>query len=139
MMKMMKVLMVWFCFFGFIQCTHKKAVQGPSQNLPYALTNQKIRGHTSWYGRPFHGRKTASGERYDMYKMTAAHKSLPLGTILKVKNLENDKTIYVKVNDRGPYIKGRVLDLSYAAAKELEFVRDGTTEVEAILVKMQQH
>ena len=77
------------------------------------------RGMASWYGKDFHGRKTANGEIYDMYKLTAAHKTLPLGVYARVTNLENGKEIKVKVNDRGPFIRGRFLDLSYGAAKEL--------------------
>lgn len=88
------------------------------------------RGIASWYGEKFHGRKTASGEIYDMYAMTAAHKSLPLPTYIRVTNLGNDKSVIVKVNDRGPFIEGRIVDLSYAAAEELGIIVAGTAEVE---------
>lgn len=86
-------------------------------------------GHASWYGTKFHGNLTSSGEPYDMYKMTAAHKSLPLPSYVSVTNLENDKQITVKVNDRGPFVDGRIIDLSYAAAQKLDIVRNGTAEV----------
>lgn len=76
-------------------------------------------GVASWYGNKFHGRRTANGERYNMHAYTAAHKSLPFGTILRVTNLDNDKSILVRVNDRGPYVRGRVIDLSRAAAEEI--------------------
>lgn len=76
-------------------------------------------GVASWYGNRFHGRRTANGERYNMHAYTAAHKSLPFGTILRVTNLDNDKSILVRVNDRGPYVRGRVIDLSRAAAEEI--------------------
>ncbi|MBI5343955.1 MAG: septal ring lytic transglycosylase RlpA family protein, partial [Deltaproteobacteria bacterium] len=79
-------------------------------------------GIASWYGKDFHGRPTASGEAYDMYAMTAAHKTLPLGTIVNVKNLENGRDVRVVVNDRGPFVRGRIIDLSYSAAKELDMV-----------------
>ena len=86
-------------------------------------------GIASWYGDDFHGRITASGEVYDMYDMTAAHLMLPLGTIVEVMNLSNGRSVRVRINDRGPYIKGRILDLSYAAAKELGMLGCGTTRV----------
>jgi len=87
-------------------------------------------GVASWYGTKFHGRKTSSGEKYDMYKMTAAHKTLPLPSYVKVTNLRNDKQVIVKVNDRGPFVDGRIIDLSYAAAQKLDIISNGTAEVE---------
>jgi rare lipoprotein A len=93
------------------------------------IDNYYQKGNASWYGREFHGRKTASGEKYDMNKLTAAHKTLPFGTKIIVKNLENDKTISVTVNDRGPYRDDRILDLSYAAAKKLGIVASGEANV----------
>ncbi len=86
-------------------------------------------GIASWYGKDFHGRPTASGETYNMYAMTAAHKTLPLGTVLLVTSLENGKKVKVTVNDRGPFVKGRIIDLSYAAFKKLERPEKGTTRV----------
>ena len=88
------------------------------------------RGIASWYGRKFHGRRTSSGEIFDMYKVTAAHTTLPLPTYVQVKNLINSKTIIVKINDRGPFHENRIIDLSYAAAAKLDLVRDGTGLVE---------
>lgn len=86
-------------------------------------------GMASWYGPGFHGRKTASGERFNQNKLTAAHRKLPLGSEVKVTNLENGRSITVEINDRGPYKKGRVLDLSKAAAKKLGMVEDGVAKV----------
>ncbi len=86
-------------------------------------------GIASWYGTKFHGRKTSSGEPYDVYKITAAHKSLPLPTYVKVTNLENDRTLVVRVNDRGPFVRGRIIDLSYAAAVQLGVFPKGTARV----------
>jgi rare lipoprotein A len=91
-------------------------------------------GVSSWYGPGFHGQLTASGERYDQDAMTAAHRTLPLGTWVQVRNLTNGRLATVRVNDRGPYKVGRVLDLSYAAAQQLAMVGPGTTEVEIRLV-----
>jgi rare lipoprotein A len=86
-------------------------------------------GVASYYGTYFHGKKTASGELYDQYKLTAAHKTLPLGTIIKVTNTQNSKSVILKVNDRGPYVKGRIVDVSTKAAELLGFRHKGTTHV----------
>jgi len=99
--------------------------------LPHARGFSQ-RGKASWYGRKFHGRKTANGETYDMYAMTAAHKTLPFGTYISVCNLKNNRKIEVRVNDRGPFIRSRILDLSYTAAKKLGIVGPGTAEVEIV-------
>lgn len=88
------------------------------------------RGTASWYGKKFHGRRTSSGETYDMYKMTAAHKELPLPTYVKVRNLDNVKEAVVRVNDRGPFHGDRIIDLSYAAAVKLGLDKTGTAPVE---------
>jgi rare lipoprotein A len=94
------------------------------------------RGIASWYGKDFHGRKTSSGEVYNMYAMTAAHKTLPLGTYVRVRNLNNGKEIDVKVNDRGPFVAGRIIDLSYSGAKALDIVGPGTAPVEITALGM---
>jgi rare lipoprotein A len=86
-------------------------------------------GVASWYGTDFHGKATSCGEIYDMNAMTAAHKILPMGTMLRVTSLRNNRTIEVRVNDRGPFVKSRIIDLSYAAAKELDIVASGTAPV----------
>ncbi|MBI3811160.1 MAG: septal ring lytic transglycosylase RlpA family protein [Nitrospirae bacterium] len=86
-------------------------------------------GVASWYGEDFHGRPTANGEIYDMYGLTAAHRLMPLGTIVKVTHRENGRSVTVKVNDRGPFVHGRILDLSYGAAKTLGMTSTGTAPV----------
>jgi rare lipoprotein A len=86
-------------------------------------------GEASWYGEPHHGRTTASGETYDMNKLTAAHRTLPLGTRVLVTNLKNGRAVEVRINDRGPSVDGRIIDLSFAAAKELGAVPSGTIPV----------
>lgn len=91
-------------------------------------------GVASFYGEQFHGKKTANGDTFNMYKLTAAHRVLPLGTIVRVTNLDNGRWAIVKVNDRGPFVEGRILDLSFAAALELEMVKDGTANVMIELV-----
>ncbi len=86
-------------------------------------------GKASWYGRLFQHKKTASGEPYDMYQFTAAHRTLPLGSWVKVTNLKNDRSVVVRINDRGPVLPGRIIDLSYGAARMLEMRHDGVDRV----------
>jgi rare lipoprotein A len=86
-------------------------------------------GLASYYGPGFHGRRTASGEIFDMHELVAAHRTLPLGTVARVTNLANGRSVVLRINDRGPYIKGRILDVSKGAAKVLAFLRAGTTRV----------
>ncbi|MDR2733964.1 MAG: septal ring lytic transglycosylase RlpA family protein [Spirochaetota bacterium] len=93
-------------------------------------------GEASWYGEQFHGKQTASGEIYDMNLLSAAHKSLPFGTRIRVTNLENNKEVIVRVNDRGPSVTDRVLDLSLAAAKLLDFAEKGTAKIEARVIEI---
>ena len=100
------------------------------------ITSKKImRGISSWYGPNFHGKLTANGEIYDMYGTTAAHKTLPLNSIVRVTNLENNKSLILKINDRGPYVGDRILDCSYGAAKKLGFDKQGTTSVEIKVIE----
>ncbi len=95
-------------------------------------------GVASWYGSDFHGKKTASGEIYDMYAMTAAHKTLPISSYARVTNLENQRSVIVRINDRGPYHGNRVMDLSYAAAKKLDLEQAGTGAVEIKAIAPEQ-
>ena len=109
-------------------------VFGQSYRVLNSSAGYRERGVASWYGKKFHGRLTSNREPYDMYAMTAAHKSLPLPTYVQVRNLRNDKTIIVRVNDRGPFVHNRIIDLSYAAALKLDMVRDGTSLVEVTAI-----
>ena len=95
-------------------------------------------GTASWYGEYFQGRPTATGESYDMYDMTAAHPSIPLGTYVKVTNLHNGKAVVVRINDRGPVVEGRIIDLSYGAAKVLGYDRKGLQRVRLDIVPRSQ-
>ncbi len=106
----------------------------PSHRSPYAAGYVE-RGIASWYGEDFHGKPTSSGEIYDMYDLTAAHKLMPLGTVAKITNLENDQSVVVKINDRGPFIDGRIIDLSYSAAKEIGMAEKGLSRVEIKVLK----
>jgi rare lipoprotein A len=105
--------------------THKSSKAEPK---PYQV------GTASWYGKQFHGKTTASGEDFDMFEFTAAHRKLPLGSFVKVTNLKNGKWIIVRVNDRGPYVGNRIMDLSYSAARMLNF-RDGVERIRIDLVQ----
>jgi rare lipoprotein A len=110
-------------------------------NRPYHVMGQSFvpatelrafrqRGHASWYGRRFHGKPTSSGEPYDMYAMTAAHPTLPIPSYVRVTHLANGRSVVVRVNDRGPFLRGRVIDLSYAAAHKLGYINAGSAQVE---------
>ena len=121
--------------------------QGSSHSTP-SRSSKKIRngsknvkhkklmiGISSYYAEDFHGKLTANGEVYDMYGLTAAHKTLPLNTIVRVTNLDNEKSLILRINDRGPYVKGRILDCSYGAAKKLGFLANGTTQVRVEVIE----
>ncbi len=121
----------------------KKGRKTPPTQRPYVIEGRKYypipsaegyeeTGLASWYGDPFHGRKTANGETYDMHGVTAAHKTLPMNTMLLVKNLANGKTATVRINDRGPFVDGRIIDLSYTTARELGIYRRGTGKVQIV-------
>jgi len=114
-----------------LYCYKVKGKRYCVKDVPIGYTQVGI---ASWYGPNFHGKKTATGEIYNMYDYTAAHKTLPLNTYVKVINLENGKSIVVRINDRGPFVKNRILDLSYAAAKKLGIVKKGTAKVKIIVL-----
>lgn len=94
----------------------------------------RFSGRVSWYGKKFQGRKTASGEKFNMFSYTCAHKTLPFGTRILIENPKNGKMVVVKVTDRGPYVKGRVLDLTRAAAKKLGILLGGTAYVDCTII-----
>jgi len=110
-------------------------VYGRSYRVDNNSTGFTQTGQASWYGKKFHGKKTSNQETYDMYKLTAAHKTLLLPSYVEVTNLRNNKKVIVRVNDRGPFVGGRIIDLSYAAAKVLDFVEQGITEVKIKVLK----
>lgn len=105
-------------------------VMGKRYYVMQESTGYVERGIASWYGKKFHGRKTSNGETYNMYAMTAAHKTLPIPAYVQVTNLDNGKQVIVRINDRGPFHEGRIIDLSYTAAKKLDIVGHGTGRVE---------
>ena len=113
------------------------AVANVVQPRPVTLRPERAEiGQASWYGPRFHGRKTASGAIFDQSEYTAAHPKLPLGSRVRVINLENDKSVEVEINDRGPFVPGRIIDLSRAAARELGMLEDGLTRVRIELLAL---
>ncbi|MFO8033162.1 MAG: septal ring lytic transglycosylase RlpA family protein [Desulfohalobiaceae bacterium] len=108
---------------------HRAKQAAQQEKDPQRFQDHQEEGVASWYGPKFHGRTTASGEVYNMYELSAAHKLLPLGSKARVTNLENDKAVTVRINDRGPFVEDRILDLSYAAAKKLDIIGSGTSRV----------
>lgn len=101
------------------------------------VARSEIYGIASWYGDPFHGERTSNGEVYDMHAMTAAHRTLPFQTVVRVHNLDNGKKTRVRVNDRGPFVKGRIIDLSRAAAQRIDMVRPGTARVRLEILRIE--
>ena len=114
-------------------------VDGHTYEVMTSSNGYRARGLASWYGTKFHSRRTSSGENYDMYALTAAHKTLPLPTYVRVKNLSNGKQAIVKVNDRGPFHSDRIIDLSYGAAAKLGLLPKGTASVEIEALSMPGH
>lgn len=131
------------CFLSTAFTSAEGADKRPATQAPYVIKNKRYfpipsaqgyneQGIASWYGPDFHGRRTSNGEIYDMHAMTAAHKTLPMNTMLLVKNVENGKQTVVRINDRGPFIRGRIVDLSYKAAQKIGAVTNGTARVEIV-------
>lgn len=112
-------------------------VLGKQYRVMNSATGYQERGVASWYGKKFHGNLTSNRETYDMYAMTAAHKTLPLPTYVQVRNLRNDRSVIVRVNDRGPFVHNRIIDLSYAAATKLDMIGDGTSLVEVTAISFE--
>jgi rare lipoprotein A len=106
----------------------------PLASVASSDRSHSLQGTASYYGKKFHGRKTASGERFNMNALTAAHKTLPLGTRVRVTNLRNGESVDVKINDRGPYVKGRIIDLSKGAAREIGMLNAGTAKVKVEVI-----
>ncbi len=135
---LMLLSLITFLFSISVQAGKK-----PPTQSPYVIDNKKYypipsadgykqQGLASWYGKAFHGRSTSNGETYDMYAMTAAHKTLPMNTMLLVKNFENNRKAVVRVNDRGPFVRGRIIDLSYRSAQRLGVLNNGTARVQIV-------
>src|ERR1043165_347626 len=120
----------------FSGCGHKRrAASLPSRPRPAPPVGSTETGLASWYGHPYHGRPAANGEIYDMEQMTAAHRTLPFNTWGGVENFSNHKTVEVRINDRGPFVDGRIIDLSHAAARTLEIIGPGTARVRLEVIR----
>ena len=119
----------FFICFLIISCTTKYDTGSYRYRYPKRVDGYTQKGVASWYGDEEHGNKTASGERFNRYAYTAAHKSLPFGTVVRVTNLENGEDVVVTINDRGPFVRGRVIDLSYASARSIDLIRTGIANV----------
>ena len=115
--------------------SNKIEIKSKKNNTKRGKHRKVMTGISSFYAEDFHGKLTANGEVYDMYGVTAAHKTLPLNTVCRVTNLINNKSLILRINDRGPYVKGRILDCSYGAAKKLDFIQQGTTEVKIEVIE----
>ncbi len=121
---------------GPVRPSPSKTKNPPALKTKSTFKHRKVMtGVSSFYAEDFHGKLTANGEIYDMYGLTAAHKTLPLNTIARVTNLDNNKSLILRINDRGPYVKGRILDCSYGAAKKLGFINNGTTKVKIEVIE----
>lgn len=131
------------CFLSTASSSAESAGRRPATQAPYVIKNIRYfpipsahgyseKGIASWYGPGFHGRRTSNGEIYDKHAMTAAHKTLPMNTMLMVKNIDNGKQTVVRVNDRGPFVRGRVIDLSYKAAQIIGAIHKGTARVQIV-------
>ncbi|HUA60277.1 MAG TPA: septal ring lytic transglycosylase RlpA family protein [Verrucomicrobiae bacterium] len=118
--------------FALAGCAHKQRTALPA--IPVKIGHVET-GIASWYGKPYDGRPTASGEIYDMEAMVAAHKTMPFQTWVRVYNLSNQKTVDVRITDRGPFVKGRIIDLSHAAAMAIDMVGPGTAKVRLVVIK----
>lgn len=126
----LSIVTLWSC--SSIVRYNSESSYSTQSNFNKQIENngKKFRGLASYFANEFHGRKTASGEIFDKNKMTAAHKTLPFGTIVKVTNLKNNLSVLVVINDRGPFVEGRIIDLSYLAAQKLDFIKEGVVPVE---------
>jgi len=122
------------CVLGFGVSVATPVVCSSSQPVVKKKVYEAV-GLASYYARKFHGRRTASGERYDMHAMTAAHPKLKFGSKVEVTNLKNGRKVKVRINDRGPFVKGRIIDLSYAAAKSIGMLSQGVAKVRISVVK----
>ncbi len=129
---------VWLVVAGAIVvagCGHKKHARVTPPPPPVVKPGHTETGVASWYGHPYHGRAAANGEIYDMEKMTAAHRTLPFNTWVRVYDLDNNKTTEVRIIDRGPFIDGRIIDLSHAAAREIEMIGPGVAKVRIEVIR----
>ena len=131
-----------FLLFVFVMSACATNIQytskGKSNQQGKYYEGQVLKGQSSYYGKKFHGRKTANGEIFDMYKLSAAHRFIPFGTVVEVVNTANGRSVRLKINDRGPFVGDRILDLSYAAARKLDMISTGVAEVKIRIIQLGQ-
>ncbi len=133
--QILSVCFVYAFLFLLSSCGGRVEVKKKALLYPPSLPKKRVFfGYASWYGKDFHKKRTASGEIYNMHQLTAAHRTLPFGTYCLVTNLNNGRAITVRINDRGPFVKGRIIDLSFAAAKALDMVEDGVCPVKVVVL-----
>ena len=143
-----RIVYLFICLFCFYSCSpspryNSSSIKNKKQNSSIIKKGQSkfnkdqtvYEGVASYYGPKFHGNLTANGEVFDMYGITAAHKEIPFNTVARVTNLDNGKSLILRINDRGPYIDGRMLDCSYGAAKKLDFIDSGTANVKVEVIE----
>lgn len=120
-----------------LKLKHDPKIEKLGKEIKNTPLNRSIyqKGIASWYGEKFHGKRTSNSEIYDMHKLTAAHKKLPFNTLVEVENLENNKRVIVRINDRGPFVKNRIIDLSFKAAKRIDIDKTGTVPVNIRIIK----
>ena len=135
-MKYVALIILPIIFLSFCAPSSRFASKNTSRKSTNVRDGEVIVGYASYYADKFHGRKTANGEVFNMHDYTAAHRNLPFGTVLMVTNLENGKKVKVRVNDRGPYVKGRILDLSLQAAKDIGLIKNGVAKVQLKILKL---
>lgn len=134
-MKYITAAIISIFLFNFCVSSARFASKGTSRASSMVSDGEVMVGYASYYAKKFHGKKTASGEIFDMHGYTAAHRSLPFGTVIMVTNMENKRKVKVRINDRGPFVKGRILDLSLQAAKDIGLIKTGVAKVEIKILK----
>ena len=133
------LLFLLLCFEAALSGCGKKKVRAavpPTENPTPSSKLEENVGYASWYGDPYHGRRTSNGEIYNKFEMTAAHRTLPFDSVVKVDNLDNGKQVTVRINDRGPFVNDRIIDLSYAAARSIDMIGPGTAKVQLSVLKV---
>jgi rare lipoprotein A len=134
LLRIVSILVILFLIYG---CAPSARYADTREILTSSIQKGSVLiGKASYYGKKFHGRKTANGEIFDMYSMTAAHRQLPFNTILEITNKENGKSVQVRINDRGPFKADRIVDLSYQAARKLDMLKKGVVMVEVRIIKL---
>ncbi len=135
-MKYILLIILPIIFLNFCAPSSRFASKKTSRKSTNVRDGEVIVGYASYYADKYHGRQTADGEIFNMHDYTAAHRNLPFGTVLIVTNLENGKKVKVRVNDRGPFVKGRILDLSLQAAKDIGLIKTGIAKVQLKILKL---